>query len=572
MFSRRPKIAVEAPPEAVPGRPFKARVLLRSRKRIDLAALRVSLEGRENVYTTGLSCVVFSESVALSGPAPDLPPGLHAFPFELALPATLPASAVGRGATTGYRLRVHGELANGVRLDRSFALTVAPASSVEPPGQLAPFEAQVEGVGWGSGRISGSLAGSVFRAGDVIECAVTVATPFAGQLHQVVVSLVQLETYASPGGDAVDSSHPVASTQVTLSDGEPAEVQLEIPTWISPSARAPSWDLGWIVEVTFDAQREVCRLPITIVRPGPARESMRFRGARSFSAELGAIWQAVGREVGLALEGGVLVGRARAVSVRVHRERRGGALYLVGALSYPPLGLELDIGSARRRDRTRADVPLGFSLWDQEHRAQARDRDQALLYLNKIERPLKALPVVAMGDESALTEQRIWSHERHVVGSFAWRVQDLARAIDAAFDHMPPPTELAPHLAEWKELTLLLDGTLDLARMAVIGRYRGNEVEIRTQFGLREVPAATRLLFRPRGGLDPRGHGPRWSLPEDRVRLLTMVHGAYHVAASSGALTVELPPVTARPASLLQILHILDEICATVAVASAPYR
>jgi hypothetical protein len=287
---------------------------------------------------------------------------------------------------------------------------------------------------------------------------------------------------------------------------------------------------------------------------------------------------AVAADLGIEREGSVLIARSGAVSARIQLDRVSGwSQRLVGRISYPPLGLGLQLSMTRDVPLPGNQLRVGDSLV-----GTARDAKQALTFLGRMHAPLGHVLLESLDDRGAVVLWRHYDMTRVTLGQFSLQVVALVHALAAALASMPPPSLFEEHLPGWRRLAQELQGTLDVARMAVTGHYRGSAVTITTTLPVGSVPSsAMRIVLQHPAGVDPSREldvdvDEHSHLDVPAVASASFAALAPHLlylTIRRGLVTADVRSYADRPRELLAVLHRLEAFAADLGGARAPaYR
>jgi len=158
----------------------------------------------------------------------------------------------------------------------------------------------------------------------------------------------------------------------------------------------------------------------------------------------------------------------------VYSYRGEEGTFLVGRVTYPPLGLGLRVTpSSTLRHVFLEDIEIKVAAWDRAHHVIARSADQTVPFLRAAIGPALAAPAlgdfVSWDDDGIVFERPVASLEATELAQLATALGQLALAIARARPTLVPPPGLAVDVAAWQELARWLHGSLAIGDLSIDG-------------------------------------------------------------------------------------------------------
>lgn len=203
---------------------------------------------------------------------------------------------------------------------------------------------------------------------------------------------------------------------------------------------------------------------------------------------------------------GELRGEVEGVSFSLRRELRGrrGA-YLVGALSYPTLGLGLRVQPISLAVRLRgASVRIGDERFDELQHVSGREAAQTGAVLRMLLTALDPFLPLTMDDTSLQIELR--DEEGARLRRFGQPLSRLAYELAVARRATPPPAQLAADVDAWRALAQRLGASLCLGAMRIDGSFEGEPARVATCWSTKGGAEHTELVLRPAVALPAGAH------------------------------------------------------------------
>lgn len=515
----RPNVRLRVPNEIVPGKTFRATVLLDCRRDVPVDFVKVVLHGTES-WTVGSGDSSTSRhrdltrlGAQLSG-ARTFRAGRHELSVQIPLPPNLPPTFQGRDGNIEYELQVHVSVPWWPDRKSAFEIHVAPLPVRSPPTNPQIYTSRVGGPADREPHAEMSVSADWTRAGDEVRGAFALSNVEHNRYSEATVGLVGTETlYNGPHtyGQNEYMRYRVRVGLEEATEGEMLPFHFRLPsTVMCQMDRVPKrglialrWELELRVGVRWGRDL-VLRVPFQVLprssRPGdaPARLAPPVVG----SDRLGALWQRVGEPHGLAYGAQRLTRQFGQTHLTIRREHRGrDGIHLVAELEYPELHLDLEIEPAKGF-KMRGGVRVGFDDWDREHHVLARDPAQAITMLKGLVPRMKGPTVERMDDRRLRLTFRDSGQKPAVLERFVASAVHLASYAEAMRQDLPPPTGLTAALPTWRRLAERISGTLETARMRIAGRSEMLSTEVRVAFHRGGEAMCTWLSVAPRTPLD----------------------------------------------------------------------
>ncbi|HZO13819.1 MAG TPA: hypothetical protein VFB62_11195, partial [Polyangiaceae bacterium] len=131
-------------------------------------------------------------------------------------------------------------------------------------------------------------------------------------------------------------------------------------------------------------------------------------------------------------------------------------------------------------------ISLDDASWDKLHYLTGREPAQIEAFTRALRDLLVGARLADIDDEHLILEMRDAGQSPGPLKRFVEHALRLAEALPGARAAVPPPASMAAAVPSWRELARALGGELDVASMAVSGRYQ-------------EVPCAVATSWLPNG-------------------------------------------------------------------------
>lgn len=591
-------MVVRIPSTILPGGEFVANVALEAKSDVPVDWVDVLLEGKEDArFGQGNHARRFSHTHArLSARVYEggtLPKGQSNFACRFALPAGLPPSYRGSAAECSYTLSVHVSIPWWPDRKAAFDINVGTPRVQAPDAAAATYGSHPQGPRGDELTVECSLAERVLEPGGVVHGAIALGNLAYHHVRYVSVALVGNEIVQTSDGqlrDVNDDRRYVMRLPVPegLGDAETIPFRMRIPERVSASWKSVLWELVWTLDVEAHVRlgrNVLLRIPMTVVPSGSAPKQDRKAPPIIGSERVLAVWSSVAKSLDLNLEGDTLRKRVEDTDVVIRREHRGSdGIFLVAELSFPSLHLGLDGGLRRGFRRVLGGgVECGDATWDRRHYIVARHPEQFGQVLRWLSPVLIAVDLHDIDDGQAVLQSREAGLTVEPLHRFAGRALEVARAIHAARGRIPPPPCMASALEAWQLVAHKLEGSLETARMAVVGSIEGAPVELETTWDGDASPETT--LVRTVPNAPPRREqevtweggrfteGGREGLPEACLEVLDrLLEKALGFSIDDREILLVLPAPVSDAAELLDAAHGVVGIASALRVGAGPYR
>ncbi len=536
LLKSRPKIRLKVPNEIRAGTELYAIVELTCRRPVDVEHVRIRLEGKETCYANGppagVRAVEFLRMGATLAEHRTLPEGRTSLPVRIPLPEGVPPSYRGTSVRVEYEAHVHVGIdwwpdARGI-----FELKVVPPPVASPPTEPRIFSSDPDGPRGSEPHVELSLSSTWTRVGDLVTGAFALSNVAQNRYSSVRVGLRALEGVRRSPHDRhlMDQvSYEIRLPAATVQEGEmvpfsfrlPADAMCEYESTVRPVASRPtasslSWVLDLAVSTAFRSDL-VLRVPFRVLPASKDGEApLRLAPPAVGSDRLRAIWEQVGAPLGLRYEAQTLRGSFGETGLVVRRDHQGqDGVYLVAALRYPDIGLDLTVEPASAlRKLVGGGVRTGDAKWDGDHYAVARDEEQAAIVLRKLIRPLRSAQLRWLDDHTLAVAVRDTGASRASLERFVSGAAGLAKYFEEQVRTcLPPPTKMQGVLEEWRSLERTLNARLEPARMRIAGQLGEHAAEVRLELDAQGEPLHTGLAVKPSTPIDA-GRQLRWMIDD----------------------------------------------------------
>jgi hypothetical protein len=497
-----------------------------------------------------------------------LVPGTYRHRVSFDLPESLPASyGVSDDARIAYVVTVRVSIPWWPDRVSRFVVPVAAREGPAPRAVPATLSTTGEGPRGTKPFMEVSLATTELAPADFLAGSVSLANLGGRRVRGLVGSLVEIESLTEP----VVTRRECRRFNFRLHDGEPPENQaiafrLRVPAAATPTFGTPSVGVSSHLEIRADVawgEDIVLRPALTIVPRSSAP-----RAAAEWVAPVGRdkrmrVWKRVADATAFVLdpEGERLVGSRGAVNAEIRTEQRDGDFWLVANLAYPSLGLELSIAPREWTDALAMNViRTGDPRVDDKLSAHAREHPQAsAVVTSDFLALLLPFEQLAVADAAARLAIRGGAHDADSVRSFATQVLEVAGALDAAAQRIPPPAMFASDLAAWSAAAAGLRGRLEPGRMWIHdGSIGTDRVTLGTVWAKSGVLLGTALHVAIDPPLERAPSSPDDPAISPAARGLwrELASRAASLAVTSSGLDVELAGKLADPAVAMPIVEI----------------
>jgi hypothetical protein len=481
----RPDVEVHQLSLARVGQPARIRVTLDSRSETPTEGVTVvytiveCYRVRTDDGTSETRDVVYSQDKRLN--IERLGPGRVEHELDFDVPLDAPPSCEGTHSSVEHLLEVHVAIPWWPDRRKSFLLNVLPVTwSIQPePARL--FHAQ-----HGNGtRIEGSVDTPILRPGDVVSGRFSLLNFGAAHAREASVTLCAIETARN---QMLEGSRFILPMAHLPGEGETVSFTARVPSTIACSYRGRKTGLEWIVriEVKF-GWREVMALsiPVRVVHadvalPGQPAQVVVGNERRAL------VWNEVAQQLGLTHDPVhhqlLRQGQRLSVSIRLVPDAEIG-YRLTGKLTWPRLGLDLNVGERTLADIFRArEVDVGdFDFTERFHVYGHEPRQVRALLDRSVRDSLRQdFAVVRLDDEGA-DVQSAGADSPGALMAFATKVYQLAGAVDAALERLPARRPFLPHVDAWRAEASRLSGRFEPGRVRILdGRLGNDRIEIAT--------------------------------------------------------------------------------------------
>lgn len=499
----RPDIDLRLPPVAHPGDEIAIEVVATSHSDTPIDFFDVTFEGDELV-TLNPDGVLRSHAQTIVRDAKRLrdegilAEGEHRFEARFTVPADAPASYLGALATIRYQVRVHVSIPWWPDLRETYELLVEPHPTPRP--QPAPATDTSDGAN-GQPFIELSVADTCFAPNDEVSGAFATGNVGRDAGDGVEISLVAVEQVQS--GQLVFRSeqmrHNLPNVFRAPRGGREVPFRFRVPKEAVPSFESATCRLSWTLTATFRSSTfhvAQASIPVVIGRHAGGRAGAgRMPGVGA--SRWRAAWAAAGEPHGLALdeERLGLAGARGEVRVRVDVREDEDEGALSATFSYPPLMLGL-----RAAPQLLVMLPTALEQMFPGLRIEHRELEQARAFLGPVRDALAGVKLVSADDRTLVARGQVAGYDRQSVEPFVRHATEIAEAIRAAIEAVPPPASMRDALPAWRAFATATGARLVVGGMALRGAsVDGALFDVTTQLGADGDAVATRVEMR----LDP---------------------------------------------------------------------
>ena len=529
LIKSRPRFSVRAPAMVYPGEKFEAELRVEARRDVKVDKLLALFKGSDSYMADRAhgywsTTVVEHRRLLLAGEAV-LPRGTSTYAIGLDVPPMLAQSFAGRLARTSYYLEVYASIPWWPDRRVAFELHVGPPRAESPEGKAVAYSTAPDGPRAKEPYVDVSLATNVLESGDLVAGAYALGNTEFNRYREVEISLVGQETMRGRWGNVSVPGYRwrFEAQAADSADGRQVPFRARLPQRMQPSAHGEHYTWEWFLEVKARVgwtASVTATVPITVLPAGwlagrRAAEGKPVSAPPAVGSDrVHDVWSSVGAVVGLALdETESLRGRRGDCEVVVRREHRGGAgVFLVGALRWPSLHLDLDARPRGRLQELWGGLEVGDAWLNKHCRVTGRHPEQVASLARLVGPALEPFGSGHLDDDGATLERRDAGQTLAKLAAFARGVLAAADAVAAARAAIPPPLCMEALLPDWNKLAARLETSLETSRMAVTGRLDGVPAEVRTEWS-GSAPLHSVLVLRP----DP-PPSPEYALEvQDRV-------------------------------------------------------
>lgn len=567
------------------GSRLRVEVVLRSHSQTPIDGVSARLRGLERRVTGStmagdVPVMLYANAthVDLLGrtPAAELTPGEHRFALSFDLPPGAPPAYKSSSTNIEYELSV--EVLIPWWPDRSARYTI-PVRALPSPGRGAPatFCTSERGPADASLYIETSVDSARVARGGVLGGAVSLANVERHRIRRVDLGFVGMEV--SKQGSTEVSRYTTTLTEGAPADSAPIPFRAAFPAEATPSFRAGTCELRWVVEVraviALGTDR-VLTFPIEVVEPGapeiagpaPARTPPVGRERRAL------IWAEVARLRGLDLDAeeerlSWSDGRA-SLSIGLEPQREGG-FAVVARVSYPHLGIGLSVGERRWTNLLSGGAVKVTPAFDARFHTTGREEAQVRAFLDeKVTAALLGFERVTADDRGATLQSAGAAQSAAELDAITAEAQGAARALGERSARVPPPAAMASMEPAWRAFAALASGRLHPGDMSIRDAvFDGRTFELVTTWGDEGAPAETRaqVFLPPRDRAEPRSRAFEAIAAEIAPRLRSL-------AVERGAVVATLGAPIADPREALPVIEALARLAAELGgeADQGPYR
>lgn len=609
VLKKRPKMSIRTPRDVRTGGHLDVEVVLNAEKPVEVEWLRVTLLGTETTcYGRGGSTATYRHTlIQLCGEVmknENLKEGSYSRTVRFPLDVALPPSTVERqldSARVDYQLQVRASIPWWPDAKANFAVMIKQNGAQEVLETPLRVASRKSGARGDEPYLEISLDSSTYHPEDLIRGRVALFNVEANRYKALEFSLVarierrRKTLNGTPRAKTVMRG-PAWTMRVPLEDlreGGAVPFQMALPAGITPSYRSVLTGRSWALEVrakTGPLRADgLLNVPIEITSPRLAGAARRRRMAPpSIGSDLmKEAWLRVAQELPalrVDSEGG-LTGRVGEVDISVGRELRGAdGVFLTAELKYSSLQLHLDGGlvSGFRRFLG-GGVEIGDPSWDKQHYLTGREPAQVEAFIQAFQGALQQAELADISDEGMCFEVRDSGMRHAPVKRLAGVALEVAGRFPSARAAIPPPAALAHALPAWRRLAARLDGEVELARLAIKGRWQGQAVQVTTEHSAEGEVLHTEIALVPSLRLEVE-HQLIWLDGEvavgDLGRLTKRAHaqfaqaikGAHALHIRSNLLTLWLLGPLANPKPIPRRFADLEKLAGALTNRAGPYR
>lgn len=401
-----------------------------------------------------------------------LAPGTHRFPVTFDVPADARPSYRGEDASAKWLVKVLVAIPWWPDRVATYEVPVVlPPSADLPPKPIAVATSR-EGPTGTDPFLELAIDTNRVALGDTLTGTVSLANFRGKRVTGVSGVFTEYEDVDLP------VKHVATARQFSfrIFDGQPREnepipFKVGVPERAAPTHASPPFGVRTRLEITAHvAWGSDVRVAVALfVAPRGTRQ---IRG--DFVAPVGRerrakVWEAAAAHLGFLGDPTTerMRGTRGVVAIAIHTEHRDGDYWLACDLSWPSLGLELEVGERRWSDMfAMIKLETGDAVVDGRFAVYGREAAQtAAVATGALLRTLLPFDDVKLLDGGATVAMRGSAHTTEKVEAFLQAVLVAAEAISAAHGRVPPPAAFRDAVPAWQALAERLRGRLELGRM-----------------------------------------------------------------------------------------------------------
>lgn len=498
-----PKVEVFAPSALVVGEPAMIRVEVTAADETKIDFIDVKARGRQGWEVgSGKSSVsmraVFPELVARVHDGGVLAAGTSRFTAQFTLPRGTAPSHAAAPAWATFQIVVHVSIPWWPDGRSRFVLPVRlPAPPVVTRTPLA-MRSTPAGAPADKPRLELALASTRLIAGETVVGSCAVFHLDDRKPREVELQIVPVLRLHGRGRvrERRGRGYELQITLPAGSAGTSVPFQFALPAAITPTFTSVTHELAWLLIASsgsFFGGKVEMAVPLEIVDASAAATTERLRVAPRLADErTTAVFAGFAEHHGYALadDDDDRAGPPRIVRAEgdaelqiAHAYRGEDGTFLVTRVTYPSLGLDLDVrpGSTLRHVFFR-DIEIAAADWDRNHLVAARSREQVVPVLRAlvpaVQHAMRTLgPLVRWDDDTLELERPITNVESAALASAHAALVDLAAALAAARATIAPPHGVAD-VDAWRDLARDLRGALVIGDLSLDGSLDGAPVDL----------------------------------------------------------------------------------------------
>lgn len=485
-----------------PGGTFVAAVELDFKTDTPVDSVRISFAHWETSFQVPRGPLHEQEHVWKPG---KLTKGKHVREVRFQVPVGSAPSFRGMATSSSYLLGVHVDIPWWVDREVHFAIpvTTEPTSIAEGP---QPLVATSDGPRANELYIELSADRDHVAPGETLSGSVSLANVATKNLQGVEAGFVRRERDRARGFDNVQRWAAPIHRGSSPPEQESIPFRISIPSDATPSFKAASFDVEWRFEVraitTYGAD-VVLGFPLRVVRRRPD-EPLRARKPYLVGRDRWtAVWEAVAQRTRttFSAEKQALEAASGKATLELRREVAGANVAIVGRITYPHLGLALNLHEKSLTDllaSRKIALPSGPAA--ERFVATAREPAQAekLLVEGLLESLLLFNDVRMSDDELAFSIGRRAGTTAQALTPVVGAAQRTLDWVAKAIERVPPPSAMAAAAPAWEAFARSTGARLEKGRMWIHdGEIGGERFEIGCVWSASELETLVKVHAAP---------------------------------------------------------------------------
>lgn len=559
-------------------------VELDSRSDTPADAIRLTFRGDEiAVRGSGKSRRVSKHEIitlSVEFPKAQLTPGKHRRVTSFQIPRHAPPSYRGHNASIRYALELHVDIPWWPDLRQRYELPVEPPIRAPQTSRPTVICTSTAGPERDKLYIEASLESTSLTPGGVLQGQCALANVRHARLRGVDLALVAVErAHRAHMNEGEVQRHVVRIHEGPPGEGQSLPFRLQAPADIPCSYVGELSRLAWYVEiiaaVAWGSDVKMA-IPIEVLPasgPGETSKPGATRVAAVGRERRASVWASVAQRRGLAFDAHrdritAIVGE---VSLDIGLEDRGAeGPFTTATLSWPSLGLSLEVDRRGLTDLLRRTIETGDPAFDKTLSARGREPAQVLSFLgDDVRAAMLSFTHARADDHGALLASRGAGQSPELLDQHVALAMAAARAFGSALAEVPPPRAFSRFAPAWRAHAARLKARFEPGRIWIHDAdWSGEQMVIGTLWSDEGEVLGTRLHLRvnPSRPLDADVTGDPIALTPVMMALVDELHTlAESLYFDRSSIQLTLASATLDPIDL-------DPICERMAGFAAAIR